>query len=244
MSNLLYLFKHLVLFPACLICLIYSPFVSFINFCHLINLSSSYQTSVIFSALVIYSLFTLSPHPINAPAVHTTHTTTLSPVLSCARSLCQYTCLTHQASLAIVPFWLWGESDRGWGFPHRTSRYVLKCKEAYIQEQKKRDLADGLTGGSPGRDRQNPTSETTVQRQNKVYPTASQIDVPNGLVGNPNSEAAQHGQNKASEVETARKMFHAHSALAASNVRLYINNQTVMIRGLAESNWGVASKRI
>ncbi len=53
---------------------LYSPFVRCINFCHLINLSSSYQTSVIFSLLVIYSLFTLSSHPINAFAAHTTHT--------------------------------------------------------------------------------------------------------------------------------------------------------------------------
>ncbi len=55
------------------------------QFCHLINLSSSYQTSVIFSPLVTYSLFTLSTCPINAPAVHTTKTT-LFPVLSCPTS--------------------------------------------------------------------------------------------------------------------------------------------------------------
>ncbi len=36
-------------------------------------------------------------------------------VLSCARSLRQYTFLTHQASLAIVPFW-YGGSRHGWGF--------------------------------------------------------------------------------------------------------------------------------
>ncbi len=58
----------------------------FINFCHLINLSSSYQTSVIFLHFVIYLLFILSTHPINAPAVHTANPT-LFPVLSCARSL-------------------------------------------------------------------------------------------------------------------------------------------------------------
>ncbi len=57
--------------------------------------------------LLIYSLFALSTHPTNAPAVRTTNTT-LFPVLLCARSLRQYTFLTHQASLAIVPFWLWG----------------------------------------------------------------------------------------------------------------------------------------
>ncbi len=105
----------------------YSPFVRFIICCHLINLSSSYQTSAIFSPLVIYPLFTLSSHPINIPAVHTTNTT-LFPVLSCARSLRQYTFLTHQASLAIVPFWC-GGSRHAWGFPHRTNRYVSRaCK--------------------------------------------------------------------------------------------------------------------
>ncbi len=85
------------------------------QFCHLINLSSSYQPSVIFSSFVIYSLFTLSTHPIHAPTVHIKNTT-LSPVLSCARSLCQYTFLTYQASLAIVPFWLWGDQTVAGGF--------------------------------------------------------------------------------------------------------------------------------
>ncbi len=65
---------------------------------------SSYQTSVVFSPFDIYSLFTLFTHPINVPVLHTTNTTP-SPVLSCARSLRQYTFLTNQASLAIVPFW-------------------------------------------------------------------------------------------------------------------------------------------
>ncbi len=55
---------------------------------------------------------------------HHTHTT-LSPVLSCARSLRQYTFLTNQASLAIVPFWLWGDGFVAGGFPHRANRYVL-----------------------------------------------------------------------------------------------------------------------
>ncbi len=109
MSNLFYFIKHLLLFLACLTYLIYSLFVRFINFCHLINLSSSYQS------FVIYSLFTLSSHPINAPTVHITHTT-LFPVLSCARSLRQYNFLTHQASLAIVPLWLWGDRGLAGGF--------------------------------------------------------------------------------------------------------------------------------
>ncbi len=74
-----------------------SPYQSFVvlsNFCH-------------FLTLCYLLTFTLSTHPINAPAVHITNTT-LFPVLSCARSLRQYTFLTHQASLAIVPFWCGG----------------------------------------------------------------------------------------------------------------------------------------
>ncbi len=110
MSNLSYLIKLLQLFPACFIYTPFvtlSPFVALSNFCRLIKLLSSYRTFVIFSPLVIYSFFTLSAHPINAPAEHTT-ITTLSPVLSCARSLRQYIFLTHQASLVIVPFWYGG----------------------------------------------------------------------------------------------------------------------------------------
>ncbi len=57
------------------------------QFCHLINLSSSYQTSVIFSPFVIYSLFTLSTHPINAPTVHITNTS-LSLLSYRAHALC------------------------------------------------------------------------------------------------------------------------------------------------------------
>ncbi len=54
------------------------------------QLLPSHQTFVIFSPMVIYLLFTLSTHPINAPAVHTTNTT-LTLGLLCARSLRQYT---------------------------------------------------------------------------------------------------------------------------------------------------------
>ncbi len=79
----------------------------FVNFSRLIKPLSSYQYFAIFSPFGIYSLFTLSTHPINAPAVHTTNTA-FSPVLSCARSLHQYVFLNHQASLAIVPFWYGG----------------------------------------------------------------------------------------------------------------------------------------
>ncbi len=60
-----------------LVYLIYSPFVRFINFCHLINLSSSYQSFVIFSPLIIYSLFYVIYSPYKCTC--TTHqTTTLS----------------------------------------------------------------------------------------------------------------------------------------------------------------------
>ncbi len=61
----------------------------FINFCCLFKLLPSYQTFVILSPLVIYSLFMLSTHPINAPAVHTTNTT-LTLSLSSTRFLRQY----------------------------------------------------------------------------------------------------------------------------------------------------------
>ncbi len=64
----------------------YSPFVRFIKFCHLINLSSSYQTSVVFSPLVIYSLFTLSSHPVNAPTVHITKHNSYSHLIVCTLS--------------------------------------------------------------------------------------------------------------------------------------------------------------
>ncbi len=109
----------------------------FYQFCHLMNLSLSYQISVSFSPLVIYSLFYVILQPINAPAVHTTNTT-LFPILLCTRSLRQYCIvsliggnhkdqvhlntlistsakgekticlLTHQASWTIVPFWYGG----------------------------------------------------------------------------------------------------------------------------------------
>ncbi len=93
--------------------------VSLLNFCNfsqlvlsthpllLYQFLSSYQTFVIFSPFVICSLFTLSTHPINPPDVHISDTT-LTPVLSCTRSLRQYTFPTQQTSLAIVRFWCEG----------------------------------------------------------------------------------------------------------------------------------------
>ncbi len=104
MSNLYYLIKLLQLFPAYFI---YTPlvtlsmFVALSNFRRHINLLSSSHPSL------SIPFFTLSTNLINVPAQHITHTT-LSPALSCARSLRQYIFLTHQAPLAIVPFWLWG----------------------------------------------------------------------------------------------------------------------------------------
>ncbi len=95
----------------------------FINFCHLIKPLSSYQTSVIFSPLVIYSLFTLSSHLINAPTVHITNTTPF-PVLSCARYLRQYTFRTHQPSLAIVPFCYGGDRGMAGGFFKKKRRIL------------------------------------------------------------------------------------------------------------------------
>ncbi len=82
-SNIFLSYQTFVFFPRLFYLL---NLCCFINFCHLINLSQSYQTSVIFSPLVITSHFTLYMNLINVPAQHITHTT-LFPVLSCARSL-------------------------------------------------------------------------------------------------------------------------------------------------------------
>ncbi len=113
MSNLSYLIKLSQLFPACFI---YTPFVALSNFCRLIKVLSSYRTFVIFSPLVIYSLFTLSAHPINAPAEHTT-ITTLS--LSCliVRTLSSPIYLSNSPGVfghrAIL---MWGDRGMAGGF--------------------------------------------------------------------------------------------------------------------------------
>ncbi len=91
----------------------WSPYHSVVvlsSFCHLLTLC------------YLLTFFTLSTHPINAPAVHTTNTT-LFPVLSRARSLLQYTFLTYQACLAIVPFWF-GGNEIWLGVSWRTTCYV------------------------------------------------------------------------------------------------------------------------
>ncbi len=47
----------------------------------------------------------------------------LNLILPCALSLCQYTSLTHQASWAIVPFWV-GAIETWLGFSWRTTFYL------------------------------------------------------------------------------------------------------------------------
>ncbi len=127
----------------------------FINFSRLIKPLSSYQTFVIFSSFVIYSHFTLSTHPLNAPAVRTTNKTP-TLILSCARSLRQYTFLTQHPSLVIVPFWYWG-SRRGCGFSLRTSgtlqihedveniRYTIRDKSIKLRLSQWSRVIVGLT---------------------------------------------------------------------------------------------------
>ncbi len=104
---------------SCVTCIILSNFCNFSQFVLSTNplllyqFLSSYQIFVVLSnfchflTLVIYSPFTLSTHPTNEPAIHTTNTT-LFPVLSCAGSLRKFTFLTHPAFLAIVPIWYRG----------------------------------------------------------------------------------------------------------------------------------------
>ncbi len=58
----------------------------FINFCHLTKPLSSYQTFVIFSPFLIYSLFALSTHPIDAPVVRTTNNNSFSCLTVCTLS--------------------------------------------------------------------------------------------------------------------------------------------------------------
>ncbi len=103
-SNLCYLIKLVLSTHLCY----------FINLCRLIKLLSSYRTFVIFSPLVIYSLFTLSTHPTNAPAVHITNTT-----LSClvVRTLSVPIYLSNSPGVfgyrAIL---IWGDRDMAGGF--------------------------------------------------------------------------------------------------------------------------------
>ncbi len=82
-----------------------SPYQSFVL---LSNACQFLTRCYLFTFYVIWQL-------INAPAVHT-KSTTLALVLSCARSLRQYTFLTSQVSLAVVPFWLWGDRTVAGGF--------------------------------------------------------------------------------------------------------------------------------
>ncbi len=90
-----------------------------LTLCSLYQFLSPYQSFVVLpnfcQFLTPCYLFTfyVNWQPINAPAVHTTNTTLL-PFLSCARSLREYNFLTHQASLAIVPFCYGGEGIEAW----------------------------------------------------------------------------------------------------------------------------------
>ncbi len=72
---------------------------------------SPYQSFVVLSNIcyLLPLCYLLTLHFIYAPYKCTCWTQlSTSPVLSCARSLRQYTFLTHQASLAIGPFWYGG----------------------------------------------------------------------------------------------------------------------------------------
>ncbi len=92
----------------------------FINFCHLIKPISSCKTFVIFSPFLIYSLFALSTHPINVPAQHTTNNNSFFCLI--VRTLSALIYISNSpGAFAILTM---GGSDRGWGLPHRTNRYV------------------------------------------------------------------------------------------------------------------------
>ncbi len=85
------------------------------------TLSPSYQTSVIFSPLVIYSLFTLSTHPINAPAVHTTHNNSYSrPIVRTLSAPIYFSyspgAFGHRAILT------WGDRDMAGSFLYQNNQ--------------------------------------------------------------------------------------------------------------------------
>ncbi len=94
MSNLCYFIKLLLLFPACLI---YSPIVVLSNFVVSSNFCHFLIPCYLFTIYVMYASYKYTC------STHRKHNS-LSSVLSCARSLRQYTFLNHQASLAIMPF--------------------------------------------------------------------------------------------------------------------------------------------
>ncbi len=96
----------------------------FFNFCQLINLLSSYQTSVI-SRFVIYSLFTLSTHPINAPAGHITKHNSYARLIVRTLSVPIYLSSSpvlfgHRAIL------MWGDRDMAGGIPDEQP-VTFKC---------------------------------------------------------------------------------------------------------------------
>ncbi len=96
-----------------------SPYQSFVvlsNFCHLL------APCYLITFYVIFSSY-------KCTAVHTTHNSfsclivrTLSAPIQLSYSPCAF---GQRAILTI------GGSDRGWGFPHRTNRYVLESPFIY-----------------------------------------------------------------------------------------------------------------
>ncbi len=90
----------------------------------------------------------------------------------------------------------------------------------------------------------NPSSEVTVQSQNKAKHTASQEDFPGKLLGNPNSEALAYNQDKASEAEGTAEMLREYSLPTPSKVGFFDRSKAVIICGLAESNSIIPSERI
>ncbi len=121
-SNLFYLIKLLQLFPAYFI---YTPFVTlsmFValsNFRRLINLLSSSHP------LLSVHFFTLSTNLLNVPSQHITHTT-LSPVLSCARSLRQYTFPNSIGVMGRRATLMWGDRGMAGCFSPRR-KWCFKC---------------------------------------------------------------------------------------------------------------------
>ncbi len=102
-------FPSLFYLHALLLYQFFSPYQTFIvlsNICH-------------FSPFVIYSLFTLYTHPINAPAVHTTHTQLLLPSYR-AHVLCAITGPQRNRRLWPSCHSDVGGSRHRWGFSLRT----------------------------------------------------------------------------------------------------------------------------
>ncbi len=76
----------------------------------------------------------------------------------------------------------------------------------------------------------NPSSEVTVQSQNKAKHTASQEGFSGKLLGNPNSEALAYNQDKASEAEGTAPMLREYSLPTPSKVGFFDKSKAVIIR--------------